>query len=194
MDEPWGKCRNLILVPAHAVFCGPLYSAATEDAQWVLQDFQKGEPPFYLEHIVRGVELASRDPQSLLIFSGGQTRLQAGPRSEALGYWLLADQWLHWKGTEVFLRATTEEFARDSFENLLFAICRFMECTSEYPRTIKVVGWKFKEQRFQLHRQTLQLSASRFEYSGVNDPADLEAALQGEKMALSLFSADPFGN
>lgn len=35
-------------------------------------------------------------------------------------------------------RALTEEHARDSFENLLFSVCRFRELTGSYPRNITV--------------------------------------------------------
>lgn len=35
-------------------------------------------------------------------------------------------------------RALTEEHARDSFENLLFSICRFRELTGHYPVNITV--------------------------------------------------------
>lgn len=35
-------------------------------------------------------------------------------------------------------RTLTEEHARDSFENLLFSVCRFRELTGAYPRNITV--------------------------------------------------------
>ena len=35
-------------------------------------------------------------------------------------------------------RALTEEHARDSFENLLFSVCRFRELTGSYPHNITV--------------------------------------------------------
>lgn len=35
-------------------------------------------------------------------------------------------------------RALTEEHARDSFENLLFSVCRFRELTGMYPYNITV--------------------------------------------------------
>lgn len=36
-------------------------------------------------------------------------------------------------------RALTEEHARDSFENLLFSVCRFRELTGVYPQNITVI-------------------------------------------------------
>ena len=35
-------------------------------------------------------------------------------------------------------RSLTEEHARDSFENLLFSVCRFRELTGTYPLNITV--------------------------------------------------------
>lgn len=75
--------------------------------------FQRGEPSFYIEHIRAGIDVAGRDPSSLLVFSGGQTRREAGPRSEAQSYWNLAEHFRWWSTSEVSGRTTTEEFARD---------------------------------------------------------------------------------
>lgn len=40
-------------------------------------------------------------------------------------------------------RALTEEHARDSFENLLFSVCRFRELTGSYPHNITVKTFYF---------------------------------------------------
>jgi len=50
--------------------------------------------------------------------------------------------------------------ARDSFENLLFGVCRFRERAGHYPDTVTVVSWGFKAARFDLHRETLRWPAS----------------------------------
>ena len=144
---------NLLLVAGHAVYVGQDFLDPEQHRHWFLQSFQRGEPPFYIEHIRAGIDVASRDPSSLLVFSGGQTRGEAGPRSEAQSYWNLAEHFRWWSTPEISGRTTTEEFARDSFENLLFAICRFKEWTGRYPQKIRVVSWAFKERRFALHRE-----------------------------------------
>src|ERR1017187_7423217 len=95
MKQPtqhWEALDKLILVAGHAVYISAELSVADRDENWVLKDFQKGEPPRYIEHIRFGVELAESQPKSLLVFSGGQPRLEACPRSEARSYYLLADQ------------------------------------------------------------------------------------------------------
>jgi hypothetical protein len=93
----------------------------------------------------------------------------------------------------VAARATTEEFARDSFENLLFGICRFYECTGKKPLGIKVVSWSFKEERFDLHREAIRYPRSAFEFVGVGNPRDLVTANEGERETLRRFQQDPFG-
>lgn len=54
-------------------------------------------------------------------------------------------------------RMITEEYAKDSHENLLFSICRFSEMTDNYPSEITVVGFEFKRKRFEeIHRQAIR--------------------------------------
>lgn len=189
----WRELKNLVLVAGHAIYIAEDFIDPVGDDSWCLQPFQKGEPPFYVEHIYNGVELAAADPYSLLIFSGGQTRTEAGPRSEAQSYWMVAKHFLWWHRAGVELRATTEEFARDSFENLLFGVCRFFECTESYPETITVVSWAFKEGRFNLHTDAIDFPNSNFVFRGVNNPVDLLSAQKGEAKAVTLFSEDPYG-
>lgn len=54
------------------------------------------------------MEAAARDPAALLLFSGGQTRKAAGPRSEGLSYWQVADAAGWFNLTDVRSRAFTE--------------------------------------------------------------------------------------
>lgn len=68
-----------------------------------------------------------------------------------------------------FLRATTEDHALDSFQNLLFSIARFHEYTGNYPSKITVVGYEMKRRRFtDLHRAALRWPQSRFNYIGID--------------------------
>ena len=82
-----------------------------------------------------------------------------------------------------------------SLENLLFGIARFRESTGHYPQAIEVVGWRFKGERFDLHRQILRWpGGSRFKYHGVNDPGNLAPSLAGEAELLAAFQRDPFAS
>ena len=51
-------------------------------------------------------------------------------------------------GARAPARATTEEYARDSLENVLFAACRFQEVVGRYPKRVTVVSYDFKRRRF----------------------------------------------
>jgi hypothetical protein len=193
MDSEWASLNHVIIVAGHAVYVGENFDNVAADRNWYLERFQRGEPRFYIEHIRHGVDLAARDSTSLLVFSGGQTREHAGPRSEAQSYWLIAEHFRWWSQPDVARRATTEEFARDSLENVLFGICRFFECVDRYPEKVTVVSWTFKQSRFEFHRDTLRYPKDRFVFAGVNNPDDLVGAEQGEQRARREFEDDPFG-
>lgn len=179
----WDQAERLIVVAGHAVYLGrgddrdPL-----SDAAWYLHDFQTGEAPYYAAHIKRGVELAADgNARPLLMFSGGQTRGEIGPRGEAQSYWEAADYCGWWGMGAVAGRATTEEFARDSLENLLYSVCRFYECARRFPRTVTVVGWAFKARRFDLYRRWLRWPETDFTYVGDDDPPRADEARRSER-------------
>lgn len=82
-----------------------------------------------------------------------------------------------------FERATTEDFALDSFQNLLFSVARFRERTGWYPRRITVVGFGVKKERFEkLHARAIRWPVRMFKYVGVDvdGQGDLEASRAGE--------------
>lgn len=85
---PAPTLKNLILVAGHSVFTGTDFTKVSLESSWYLESYQKvkGEANSFLEHIRLGVKAAAEDPTALLLFSGGQTRAEAGPRSEGLSY------------------------------------------------------------------------------------------------------------
>ena len=86
------------------------------------------------------------------------------------------------------VESTTELFALDSFQNLLFSIARFREYTGHYPTNITVVGYAFKGKRFEeLHARALRWPVERLTYIGVelDDKADEAQAAQGEVRLVS---------
>lgn len=182
---------NLVLVAGHAI--PRRFDRLETDEGWFLKSFQVDEGSLYLEHIRRGVDVAAADPESLLLFAGGQTDAAAGPRSEGQGYWLAAEQHNWFGHPEVRDRATTEEFSLDSFQNLMFGICRYKEVTGGYPEQVVALGWKFKGPRFEIHREALRFPGNRFRYEGVNDPPSLAVHLPFEQARISLFRQDPYG-
>ncbi|KAH9597908.1 hypothetical protein LSM04_006066 [Trypanosoma melophagium] len=173
---------NLIMVPGHGVLGALSVSDWRNENNWGLEPHQLRDgvslPLCFASHIRRGLQILKEDVNaSLLIFSGGQTRDGSGPRSEGLSYYLVAEE------TELFglfdsvverkyvlqNRIFAEEFARDSYENLLFSIARFYEVTGRFPERIIVVGWKHKEKRFSTyHREAIRFPRSKFTYIGLN--------------------------
>ena len=185
---------DLIIVPGHGVckagLCTP--SMALLDSSWV--GIFPGEGPSYVAHAEMGVHLAEENASALLIFSGGQTREDAGPRSEAESYFEIAENAGWWSTRTVRRRAIKEEYARDSFENLLFGLALFRKTTKNWPNMVTVCGWKFKEKRYSLHRQALRWPKKNFGYVGVNNPVgdELPKALDGEKAKVDSVNRDLF--
>jgi hypothetical protein len=194
---------ELIVVAGHAVFVGHDFDDAdepTDTADWTLLPYQMRQLPAFIDHVRQGVKLAQQRPGALLLFSGGQTRGTAGPRSEAQSYWWLADAHGWFGEPNVRARAYTEEFARDSFENLLFSLCRYRELVGGYPQRLSVISLPFKRQRFEtLHRAALRWPAERFEFIGIetageHDEAETARVAAAElKNSLEPFRGDPYG-
>lgn len=190
-----------------------------DESDWILTPYQRGNGAVttFLRHIERGVEEATKDPASLLIFSGGQTRPEAAVigTTEGQSYLRLAssigllgdgDDSVRTGRHAVFgadetkggdgdrdsvplaARTTTEDFALDSFQNLLFSVARFREVTGNYPFKVTVVGYEMKRARFEtLHRAALRIPPASFKYIGIDDQGDTSAAYEGEvsrRMAL----------
>jgi hypothetical protein len=196
------QLEHLILSPCHGVYrIGMDFS---RDSAWYFEDFMRNKKSgnVLMAHIEKAVELLGETPKGLLVFSGGQTKFSAGPLSESQSYWKLAESQGLLNDITVRSRVTTEEFARDSFENLLFSLCRFKEFTGRYPKQVTVVGFPFKEHRFKtLHRKALNIPESSFSYVDVftleiyAPSADqYEEQKSGEfHNAFKHFQEDPYG-
>lgn len=91
-------------------------------------------------------------------------------------------------------RATTEEFSRDSYDNVLFSIARFYECVGALPQKLTILSWAFKKKRFLHHTETIGWPASRFQFVGVSTPDDLQTALTKEAKTLIQFKTDATGH
>jgi hypothetical protein len=196
------RIENLVVVAGHAVIRMSKISVADRaDNGWYLLAYQKnqGFPGIIVSHVKKGLHLAKQDPSAMLVFSGGQTRKDVGPTSEAASYYYLADQnsWMTDTDTSsVKSRVYLEEYARDSLENLLFSVCRFKEVQGYYPSKITVVGFDFKKNRYvDLHRKAIGFPLSNFSYVGVTSPPpfDQAKAERGEVGAASSFQKDLYG-
>ncbi|HEY6349670.1 MAG TPA: hypothetical protein VI636_09695 [Candidatus Angelobacter sp.] len=184
---------DLVILCCHGVYNGKDFTDPFTESRWVLLSYQKGDPPWYQAHMRHAIERTSANPKSVLVVSGGQTRFEGGQISESGSYWKILES-LGWNGhPEVKQRATTEEFATDSFQNLLFGICRYREVVGRYPEHIEVVTWAFKSERFDLHRAALRWPVDRFSFAGIGYPDARSVAEEGENRVLQLFRADPYG-
>lgn len=153
--------------------------------------FKKVSQNFISSILKLVVKLLERIKNSFLIFTGGQSRKEAFFRSESQMYWEIANH-LGFIDDDLRDRTTTEEFSRDSFENLLFPICRFREYLGYYPEHITMVTFKFKEKRFHLHREALRIREDMVTFIGPNNPEDVELALKGEEKTIKLMKDDPY--
>jgi hypothetical protein len=183
--------RSVVIVAGHAICTVP--SEPRNESHWILLPFQRNEVDCYIGHIEAGVRAAARE-DALLVFAGGYSRKEAGPRSEAQSYYWIADH-LGWFGfPEVRDRAMTEEFSRDSFENLLYSICRTREFTGHYPGRVSMVSWEFKRNRFDLHRHSIRWPQDRYTFLGPNNPPDVEQAIEAENRNRAAYERDPYSS
>lgn len=185
---------ELVIVACHATYVRREIGEGTRDSHWLIQPFQMNEQSEFILHAVTGVEIGAAAPrEGMLIFSGGRTAGVEGAPSEAVSYVHLCQD-LEWFGyPEVASMAFTESYARDSFENILYSICRFREVAGRYPIRIHVVSWPFKEERFEMHRKALRISAAMWNFCGRGHPADPSATVLGEESTRRLWGDDPYG-
>ncbi|KAJ1482500.1 hypothetical protein T484DRAFT_1624139, partial [Baffinella frigidus] len=187
---------HLIMVAGHTIYMGDDFShAGSRPQEWYLADYQRAQLGAFKEHIRTGVRMTRDDPSSLLLFSGSATRPLAGPRSEGASYWLYAEANVTPNPVKL---ARTEEFAHDSFENLLFSVCRFRQLAGRYPESISVVSLPFKERRFRdEHRKAMRFPEEHFHFIGAPLPTlarGVGAGGGGEsKHALEPYRKDPYG-
>lgn len=189
--------NHAVIVAGHAVMrLNKLSVADIQDSAWYLLSYQQdqGFPGIISSHVQQGISVTKSDPRAILLFSGGQTRKDVGPTSEAASYYYLAQEkkWINPVISRVFL----EEFARDSYENLLFSLCRFREVVGRYPEKVTVIGFGFKKKRFtDLHRRAIAFPESNFTYIGLRPQHknfDHNKAQDGEKAAVNGFAQDMY--
>lgn len=185
------KPEHCIIVCCHGIFTGK--GSPSEARSWLLQPYQSDEEPRqYIAHCKAGIALAYQQERSCLIFSGGYTYAESPDISEARSYYQAATQ------AELFppdfpSPILLEEYARDSFENILLSLLCFHDEFGYYPRSLSIVSWQFKSERLQLHCQALQLPSTMYNIIGVENPADMAKVEPAERRVREFFSADPFG-
>ena len=243
------KKSGLIIVPCHSIWKHSLFdhdflNFGQLSDHWFLAPFQyEGNDHLaFIKHGLKAIHLIADNlsNESLVVFSGSQTKPQAPCISEAQSYYLLMYKLIdeyqkNWKAVsevfndddiinylqkinsilirkettldELFLNSiATEEFALDSFENLLFSIYRFKQLKHEYPTDITIVGFGFKETRFlDYHAKAIDFPKEHINYVGV-DPLPTNYSAQQldqyyndlkmleHRNALKLFAVDWYGS
>lgn len=90
---PFQNLRNLVMVAGHSIYTSNSCGKVDQEDSWFLEPYQKhpGQAATFVAHIQEGVTFTDRDDDALLLFSGGETRKDAGPKSEAQSYWGVAE-------------------------------------------------------------------------------------------------------
>ena len=192
------KIDTLIVVCCHAIWIGEPPSDAfglenVEDG-WLIEPFQHGETSTFIKHIQAGLDVLRSKENAILVFSGGPTKPTRTKLTEAGTYRHFVAQNEPHDFPKNSDRIFTEDFATDSFQNILFSLLgypRFVhECynhrssllphaaTVQFevplsPRQLIVIGHEFKKARFEeLHLPALRYPTdpSRFMYIGIDPP------------------------
>lgn len=160
--------QHLVVVAGHAIF---------QEGRW--HGGFPGEEDVYAAHVDAGIRLCRQLPDSALAFSGGRTRpeLAGVTNSEAEGM----REYAHARGAEM-PSVVLENFARDSFENLLFSLLACHARFGVWPRVVHAVTWTFKANRCCLIACGLRLGEGRFQFHGDGVP-DNQLALERASQA-----------
>ena len=189
------------MVPGHSIWRG--LRPENVDASWA-KLFRSGyepneEPSLYIKHIDAGCELARKDQNSMLLYSGGVTDPGVPCHySEGFSYACLADARGGLEGCRG--RVAIEACSQDSYLNYLNSVIVFRLLTGKWPLNVIFVGFAFKEARFlEVHHPAVTARVGAcwsVSYAWVNNPpiSVLEGgALKGEEIAREQFAADPHG-
>ncbi|KAK5719043.1 hypothetical protein LTR17_015376 [Elasticomyces elasticus] len=174
------SCQDLVVVCCHATYTGSSSDDIKDEANWILQPFQRrdaearkpSEVNTFVKHILSEAQGYFQVYQSLI--QSGQLREVAHP-------------------------CTLDDYATDSYQNLLFSILRYRQHMGRYPEYVTVVTHAFKERRFlELHAKAIKWPSSRIRVQGLNPPFTLQELEQTQqlehKRAHELFVSDPYGS
>ncbi|KAJ5790098.1 uncharacterized protein N7518_007109 [Penicillium psychrosexuale] len=210
-DADFAICNHLIIVCCHAIYTGGPKLGASE-SEWLIEPFQKGETPTFIDHVKAGLKALAEDSHGLLVFSGGPTKKPRTELSEGQSYLNLAKDNDYFQAMSTIStvdpsRIIAETNATDSYQNLLFSLLLFRMHTGIYPQRVTVVTHEFKRARFmQCHFPAVGLipvGPEQKDYMhkvaviGINPPMEVtppETLTRGEAMnGIGLWREDLYG-
>ncbi|HUE03474.1 MAG TPA: ElyC/SanA/YdcF family protein [Bryobacteraceae bacterium] len=151
---------GLLMLAGHAIYQGGVWYGGHQN-----------EDRLYETHVRDAFRIYAEEGYQALALSGGRSRPQLADmvsNSEAEGMWEYARAAALVRDPAAVL---LEQFGRDSFENLFFAMLCFHRKFGEWPSRVGAVSWKFKALRFYLIACGLRLAEGRFRFFGSGDPA-----------------------
>lgn len=161
-----------LILCCHCVYHeGEIYSEFPEDKA------------IYEQQLRESIKALQEGNYEVLVISGGYTKKEV-EKSEAQG---MLD-WAH--DLELNLnteKVLLEEYSRDSFENVLFSMCRFYLEYKQFPESVGVCSWKSKERRFRIVGKALRLP--NYSFLGIGEKRELEEV---EAELLDIIINDPF--
>ncbi|KAJ5683600.1 hypothetical protein N7462_006765 [Penicillium macrosclerotiorum] len=207
--------EHLIVVCCHAIYIGGPRKGADE-SEWLIEPFQKGETPTFIEHVKAGLRILAKDPSALLMFSGGPTKKSRTDLSEGRSYHNFVTENDFFQDAPGMAtidsgRIIAECHATDSYQNVLFSLLRFRLHTGNYPRNVTVITHEFKRDRFmKAHFPAIALLPHiqsgnqggisrpvKVKIVGINPPEEitpLESLIQGEtSRGIGLWQNDLYG-
>ncbi|GMM28328.1 hypothetical protein DAMA08_010440 [Martiniozyma asiatica (nom. inval.)] len=223
---------ELIILPCHSIYTPAVdlslqeatldNKAGTSASDWILASFQHeaSDHLSFIQHIRLAAKLNDGSENSLLIISGGYTK-QEVEFSEARSYFGLGVERGYFEFDSLNKNIILEEYARDSYENVLFSLCAFHKKYGAYPAKVSIVGFEFKKPRFvESHLKTLgYIDSNKVSYIGSGPDYPLfetlkvvnpqltqaewkskknsyfdELVASENKFALNLFDLNPFGS
>ncbi len=185
------KLEHLIIVAGNSVLADlntPEANLALDDA-WLLKEREKAHsvPIDVLRHIKTGIAILAGDRSSVLIFSGGATRMKDPWNSsltEAESYHAVAQKLQAFSNQD---RVLQDIHSYNSGHNVLFGINEFWKhADHQLPSRIAVVTRDFKQERFGIYVAAIETQISiRFDYAfvGVRD-TDADYASQSRAYEL----------
>ncbi|CDK25765.1 unnamed protein product [Kuraishia capsulata CBS 1993] len=176
---------HLIMVPCHGIWDSKVYSSANPKPakageavnEWHLASFQipTKDNISFIEHAKIAIDEFKKDKDnSVLVFSGGFTKAGV-EQSESRSYFELSRALGLLDTEDEHAGVECEEYARDSYENVLFSLLKFRKTTGSFPTKYTIVGFEFKRHRFiEQHLKVLQFTNVNYLTYGPVFPDDYD--------------------